>query len=685
MCSASIDASRHSGTRRSLLRWLQSSHSWQGPAEAGLVLLLLVLSLFLRLRGLDTTGIWNDQAFTLGTAMRWVNGGDMPLAANISSLGFVNPPMIEYLYAVALWVGSDIISVAVLTLIAGIVAVAAAGCATLRVFGKLAAFWTVLTFAVNPWSVYYSQLIWNQTMVPVFASLTFACLLVYFAREQRPVYLILSFVWAACMSQVHPGSSIQLFTMGLVFLIYRRRLKPWPFVAGIASFALLYTPYLLYERGVEWRDLNVIADLITLPARYSTASILVSFDLLQTQALLSEVKGVRLFDCLASLLLASGIAITLWVGLRAIRRPSGDAERNSRVTGLTILVLWFLVPILFYLRSSDLVYVQPYYLIGQLPTHFVFIGVALATLQGHARSLLQGGQGGTGGTTVGMVFWFLPAAPLLALLLWQFSFNLQFQEARFQNRTAEAQIRQIRSAVTTGNQLLAENRNCQFVVVSEGHSVEQSYLSLLREFTVPERVLLTDGRLAVPMPAPCAHYLDALPGSRASNWLTETATQLPGTEIQAPGATWQFYELDDLREVTLREGLTRVNGLAQWVNGVSLDHYDRAPLEPGVTMPLTMYWFVESSPPEVVYHFGTYLLDMSNQLIAQYDGPGFDSIQWRKGDSFITWAEVPVPNDLQPGDYQLAVAYYSWPAVERVDLRSGGNTAILERIRYDAP
>ena len=69
------------------------------PFYAFLFAAILLLGLALRLRGLDTTGLWGDQAFTLNTAMRWVNGGAMPLAANKSSVGFVNPPMIEYLYA----------------------------------------------------------------------------------------------------------------------------------------------------------------------------------------------------------------------------------------------------------------------------------------------------------------------------------------------------------------------------------------------------------------------------------------------------------------------------------------------------------------------------------------------------------------------------------------------------------
>jgi hypothetical protein len=66
-------------------------------------------------------------------------------------------------------------------------------------------------------------------------------------------------------------------------------------------------------------------------------------------------------------------------------------------------------------------------------------------------------------------------------------------------------------------------------------------------------------------------------------------------------------------------------------------------------------------------------------VIAQSDGPGFDSIQWRAGDTFVTWFEIAVSEDLSPGDYRVAVALYTWPALERIDLISGGNTAFLEQ------
>lgn len=51
-------------------------------------------------------------------------------------------------------------------MVSGLIAIAAAGWSAYKLFDKRAAFWTMLLFAVNPWGVFYSQLIWNQTMAP---------------------------------------------------------------------------------------------------------------------------------------------------------------------------------------------------------------------------------------------------------------------------------------------------------------------------------------------------------------------------------------------------------------------------------------------------------------------------------------------------------------------------------------
>ena len=193
-----------------------------------------------------------------------------------------------------------------------------------------------------------------------------------------------------------------------------------------------------------------------------------------------------------------------------------------------------------YLRSAH--YLQIFYLISQLPVHFMMMGVCLAGVQRALTGFSRRSHHQTTRRAAQILAWAVMPLPLLALVGWQGAFNLQVQDARVQAEEP-MQIRHLRAAIRMANQLLAERPACDLVVVSEGHNLERSDLAPLREFTVPERVRLTDGRLAVSVPAPCAVYLDALPGSRASEWLATTATLLPGAEVSVLGRSWQFYDL----------------------------------------------------------------------------------------------------------------------------------------------
>lgn len=641
---------------------------------------IMGLAAFLRLRHLDTTGIWGDQSFTLNLAMNWVNGGDMPLAANKSSVGFVNPPMIEYLYALALRIWPDVLSVAYLTMLSGMIAIGAAGWAAWRLFGRWAALWTMVIFTVNPWSVYYSQLIWNQTMLPVFSSLTLAFLLIYFAVDQRARYLILSFVAAACMTQVHPGASIQLAAMVIIFIIFRHKLKPWSLVVGVTLFIGLYIPFLMYQIGVGWSDFREALDLAQQPATTSMASLLLSLDLLQAKGLLGGVKNTAVFDTFATVLIAYSLTFAAGTLIRSYKQRPLSKEQSRWRSGLVILSVWFIFPILFYIRSPY--YLQIYYLLSQIPAHFLLIGFALVGSQQKLEQMMS--TWSENGQRIGLfaVRWLLPL-PLVILTIWQFGFNLQFQNSRLDKNNE--QIRHVRETIQTVNQILAENPACRLVAVSEGHQLEVSRLSFLRAFTSDERIVLTDGRLAVPIPEPCALYLDALHGSRASNWLAANARRMPDKNIVLGEETWEFYEIDSAARDQLQLQFAGSAHLPAWAAGVTLTHFEVGQLTRGESLLLHLVWKVDDTPVKKTFHFGSYLLNPENQVMTQFDGPGYDSVQWQQGDIFLTWFEMPIPPDLRPGDYQIGLAIYTWPELERMNLKSGENTAYLEKLTYPGP
>lgn len=635
-----------------------------------LAITILALAAVLRLRGLDTTSLWGDQAFTLNTAMRWVNGGPVPLAANKSSVGIMNPPMIEYLYGAALASWGDILSVSLLTVLGGLVAVAVTGYVTARIFGRRAGLWAMLAFAVAPWAVAWSQLIWNQTMVPPFATLALGGLLLYLAVAPRWPYLVVSFAAAAAMTQLHPGSAVQLGTIGLSLLIFHRRVR-WHHVAAAAAvFALLYLPYLLYQAGTNWADVTAAREVAGQPATFSLAAVLLSLDLIRAQGLYRSVANVDLFDALSALLFAAALALVL---ARAAGWPRGEGNEAAAAErpAIIVLLIWFAAPLLFYLRSA--VYLQNYYLIGQWPAHFMILGIGLDTAQRAAAS--RAGRATTEGKRRGWtaLVWLLPL-PLLVLCAYQAFFVLRYQDARAAGNEPHVQVRHIRQALASANRLLAEYPHCRLVGVGRGGQVENSDLALLQEFTDPDRVLLTDGELALPLPAPCGLYLSARPGSPADYWLGANARPVEGADVPVKNEVWPFYVWD-----APDEAAADLSGAPRWDNGLALVGYFRGDANRGQPLDLSLTWQVTEAAG-AIYHFGTYLLGEGDAVAAQQDGAGFDSVQWRPGDRFITWHDLPIPPDLPAGTYRTAVALYTWPDLVRSAVSTGGNTGYLEQI-----
>ena len=645
---------------------------------------IVLLALALRLRGLDTAGLWGDQAFTLNTAMRWVNGGDMPLAANKSSVGFVNPPMIEYLYAAALWLWADILSVSWLTLFGGLAAIVITGFVTARLFGHRAGLWAMLTFAVTPWAVFWSQLIWNQTMVPPFAALALGGLLLYLAEQPRWYYLVLTFVAAAAMTQVHPGSAIQLLTIVLALLFFRRRVEWRHVLVGGIACAALYLPYLVYQIGTGWADFRAVGEVAGQESTFSSAAALLSLDLIRAQGLLRAVPWVAPFDNLAVALFLAALGLVLWrlwrgkeLSTTDYDRPAPDSSRQpSERIALVVLLMWFLIPLLFYLRSS--VYLQNYYLLGQWPAHFMILGIGLDTAQRLAKD-----RAARAATPAKRRGWAAAALGLPALLLilsaYQVFFSLRYQDARAAGQGPAMQVRHARAMIAMSRDLLAESQGWRLVGLGHGHQADNSDLALLQEFVDPALVLLADSDLALPRPRPYSFLLDTRPGSLASYQLADQAEVIPEASIQVKDAKWQFYKWTEPESGTGRRPL------ASWKLGLDLESYFPGEFVPGQETMVVLTWNISDSPPGELYHFGVYLLNERDEVVAQHDGPGFDSIQWLAGDGFTTYHRLAVPNDLPAGTYRVAAALYRWPDLLRADLRDSGNTAFLQTVTIGVP
>ena len=114
---------------------------------------------------------------------------------------------------------------------------------------------------------------------------------------------------------------------------------------------------------------------------------------------------------------------------------------------------------------------------------------------------------------------------------------------------------------------------------------------------------------------------------------------------------------------------------AEFDKGISLYGYDWSAdtLHPGETLFITLYWLADQPVGEdltAFAHVGTGL--EGSALIAQRDGQPCVSLyptsQWHPGEVIPDSFAITLPEDTPPGDYPIAVGWYSFPSLERVRL-----------------
>jgi len=155
-----------------------------------------------------------------------------------------------------------------------------------------------------------------------------------------------------------------------------------------------------------------------------------------------------------------------------------------------------------------------------------------------------------------------------------------------------------------------------------------------------------------------------------------------------PGATWHE---DAIATVSARFA-PGIKLLGYWWSGPKV--------KAGESLFLTVYWKAEA---DFSTDFTTFLHVLPRQwhgdaiatpLIAQRDGQpcqGFyPTSQWRAGDVIPDGFAITFPSNTPPGDYPLAVGWYSYPSLERLTLTEADqplpdNRAVIGTLTISAP
>jgi hypothetical protein len=655
-------------------------------------------ALWLRLRLLGYTEFGGDQSLTIDRALAWVHGGPWPLASIKSSLGTFNFPLVEYVWGLPLFFRPDIGGVVWLIALLNLAGIAAAAWATGRVFGWRTAWWAALLFTVNPWAAYYGRLIWMQTLVPAFASMFYACLLLYFAERPRTRYAVLGALSLAAAVQFHPTALVLVGVTVIVGACFHCRLRLKPLLAGATLFLLSFAPYMLFEIQHGFVDLQALRAQAGQTAEVGLAPLTLILELLQSKRIYDTLGSAaalwRSFDLswpvdevVAGWLGLAAAASLAALGLRIWHSRRGGTPWSSRQVGQFILLVWLAVPVAFFFRRSYPL--QNYYFLYVFPAPFVLM--ALLADQLYTQLLLPGRpwsrwvQPRLGRALAAAAF-----LPLAVIGFQQARLDILGQNLLAAGASGHQRVLDTQRAIETARQLLGTHPECSLVVISEGSEYGLSRFAILREFTQgtydahPDRVRFVEAGAGALVPSPCAYYFSVTTNAEALAWLAANTKARLEYTLRTPEETWTFYELPASQRAGEFGRLNDAPPLAEWTNGVQLKDYRRD--GPSGPLTLTMWWSVTRAVPSRYIHFGVYLLSADDRrLLAQTDGAGVDSTQWQAGDLFQTVVSLAPPADLPPGTYHLAEALYYYPEIQRIPLvRPGGDLMILETLQPKA-
>lgn len=626
--------------------------------------LILAVAAYLRLLRLETSWMSGDQSVLLSVAMEFVNLGKIPLAANKSSAGIFNPPLVEYLYAIPLFLTRQIVSVAWFTALTNVVSVGLCYGFTRRFFGGRVGVIATLLYAVSPWAIHFSRMIWNPTMIPLFSALALGCLIAYFGEKQKPGWLIGASLSLAGVFQLHWASVVLIGVVGICGLILHRRLKMAIVAASIVLIAATFIPFFLFERAVGFMDISAFLQTGRGAAAINIAPVLLASDLVSTRGLLHTSGHWAVLDVLMRWWLWAGLIYLGVMSLRDVGR-AWRSELSPARTARLILFLWIVVPIAAYFRHTH--YLQQHYFLYLYPALYIVIAITVDDVLAFLWAMsarIETRMRHRAIQTVGMV--------PLAMCFFIFGWHFRVSQARLlaSDQTKCTQVRHVTAVIDQTQALLEETRSRDLIVLSDRPDADSSTLGLIRHFLRPGTrirfIHLGDG---LSIPQDMAVHLVAGDELRTLAMLTEVGQAVEGAEIVTSCDTWHFFTTSGtLPTPQLAEGIGR------WENGLRLmDYRLGGEQSPGGTIELTVLWDVGQNEHQEQYHFFNHLMSSEGKLVSQYDGIGISSLYWMPGDRLFTWFWIPVPPDLPPGSYDVYSGLYTWPYLERVPLVSGND------------
>ncbi|NCN58323.1 hypothetical protein GW940_00205 [Candidatus Microgenomates bacterium] len=207
----------------------------------------LVAAIF-RITNLDLIEFKGDEAINLYLAARPVFGHSLPPGGTISSIGIVNPPLLNYILFPFALISTNPKIVSLLIGLLNSVTIGLLYLVYRHYYGFKSALISCIFIALSPWAIIYSRKVWAQDfilplMVPLILSVH------KIVKEKKPRYWILYAFISLLLIQLHQPSLYFVAIVSLLIIVQQRKVSIKYSAIGIVLGLLPLIPYLIFQLG----------------------------------------------------------------------------------------------------------------------------------------------------------------------------------------------------------------------------------------------------------------------------------------------------------------------------------------------------------------------------------------------------------------------------------------------------
>lgn len=605
-----------------------------------------------------------DEARLLTMALDLAEGQQFHIRGISSSVGLPNFPMSVWLYALPLVVWKHVYSATLFTGLLNTLAVLGCWWFVRRYWGTTAALAAALMYATSPWAVIFSRKIWAQNLLPLLvmvwaisAALTFV--------ERRPRFIVLHLLSLAIAVQTHI-SAVALVAATAVFVLFFRRRIDWRLAllgGGLATLTALPFAYYLLSSKVRLDSVGELAQSFEggtdLKSFRLTGLVSLGRDIHSLagpdafQNYLASVPDISIVHWLWAVLILGGLGCLGWRAWRL---------RESRTAQVGLLVVvWGLVPPLFFLRHSTPVF--SHYFISTLPSQYIAAGVLFAIV---AQKLRR-------------VSWTILTLSAAAQV-WVWVALLAFIGREATPGGFGTPLTFKLQATRLAHTMLTEESATEILIAGPGESPAVDQFAAVNSVllrSVPHRYVNINQSAVFPETP--VIVLMSHSSSELADHYTKAAKQIGRVSLRTGEESLWTLALPGKAAPAPDYELVSPQTLA---NGVKLTGYEIS-TNNGESVAWQIHWRTGTASA-ADYHFFNHLIDGHEQRVSQADAAAFSASLWLPGEVVISRFAIPWPADAT-SPLTMRVGMYTYPDIVNVPVLDIAGLPLSDAVEIALP